>query len=72
MILPLVLCVAAPFAVLVGLRSLSRWHAGRQDPIDTLIRIPRWRVLARDAWDAWAAYYQALSEETIGLLRELR
>ena len=38
----------------------------------TLIRIPRWRVLARDAWAAWAAYYQALSEETIGLLRGLR
>lgn len=37
-ILPLALGLAVPVAVLYGLRELSRWYAGRRDPIDTLIR----------------------------------
>ena len=38
----LVLSLAIPFLLLYGLGRLSRWHAGRSDPIDTLISAPRW------------------------------
>ena len=35
-------CVAAPFALLYVLVRISRWRAGRHDPIHSLISAPRW------------------------------
>ena len=40
--LSLALSLAIPFLLLYGLRRLSRWSAGRHDPIDQLIGTPRW------------------------------
>jgi len=42
-LVPLALCLAVPFALLYGLGRISRWYANRHDPIDTLIKEPRWR-----------------------------
>lgn len=38
----LLVWVVASFTALYGLGRLSRWHASRSDPIDTLIRAPKW------------------------------
>ena len=38
----LVLFVVVPFACVYGLGRLSRWYAGRHDPIDELITTPKW------------------------------
>ena len=36
-LLPLVACIAVPLGLLYGFGRLSRWIAGRLDPIDALI-----------------------------------
>ena len=41
-LVPLVACLAVPFALLYGMGRLSRWFATRHDPIDALIKEPRW------------------------------
>ena len=40
--LPLVVALAVPVAALYGVSRLSRWWVGRCDPIDDLIRPPKW------------------------------
>ena len=40
--LALVAFVVTPMALLYGLARLSRWYAGRCDPIDSLIVTPHW------------------------------
>ena len=38
----LVLALGTPWLLLTGLSQLSRWWMARHDPIDSLIRPPRW------------------------------
>src|SRR3990167_2332503 len=41
-VLGLVACLAVPFGLFYGLGRVARWQAGRRDPIDSLIKEPRW------------------------------
>lgn len=58
-------CVAASLVALYGLSRVSRWQAGRRDPIDRLIGTPRW---CKDG----AGYMNTVDQQKVARAGEVR
>lgn len=70
--LTMLVYLGLPFAALYGLHKLSRWYAGRRDPIDTLIRAPRWCVRAHGADGQPTAWMNRLDAQKMERAGEVR